>query len=292
MTDLNQLRQRPPKEYVFIKGDQFKDTELTVETRSSLADHPLVVGPRYQAKDFDVKYVYSLDYHASGLSVFGIGEEGCRICNQLRRSNFLRTYEIRCKFGRATRDFFSTGRTVEKTSFSKLSLTRMSRLISKTVTSHRSMVHRSLGIDLHSQEAYELLAAGVTRPFSSETAPLLINLRLLAFKPPDFTLELMTVNEEEEFIGSLVHGLGLKMHTTACIESLRCTRFGFFTEDLGLVDPSLEQVIENIAQCKQHTSQDKVSPVSPNIGQDDPKTRLLKAVDDEKFLITKYPLRR
>ena len=294
--DLNQFEQRPMREYISIEGDQFTDSELSIKSQTSLADHPLVVGPRYQPKDLSLLPAYTLGVNSSGLLVYGIGHRGCHLADELRKGNFLRTYEIRCKFGRATHNFFEEGSTKEKTSYKRLNGERFYKLIGKTVSSHRTMIYRSMGIDLHSQEAYELLAAGPTRPFSEQTAPLLFNLKCLHFKPPDFTLELLTVNEEEEFIGTLVHGLGLKMRSTACISSLRCTRYGYFNVDKALLEKNLtvEKVINNIGDCSDLITEDKLSPVSPNIGPDDSSTRasFLEMIEQnkEKFLITQSPV--
>jgi len=286
------------REYVHIEGDQFSGQELSVQLRTSYADHPLVIGPRYQPKDLYLMPVYNLGEMSSGLIIYGIGEHGVHLAKQLKTGNFLRTYEARCKFGRATDNYFEEGRTKEKTTFKRAELASFLRLIGKTVSSHRPIIFRSLGIDMHSQEAFQLFCSGPTRPFSQQTLPLLFGLKCLHFKPPEFTLQLVAVNEEEEFIGTLVHGLGLKMKSTACISSLRCVRYGYFKVENALLDKewTVEGVINNIGICSENTSQDKLSPVSPNIMADDPSTRqsFLEQIEKnkDKFVVTESPVIR
>lgn len=56
---------RPPTEQVHIQGDPLKPLNVFVEP--SLADHPLVVGPRYQINDLYCNWVNYLGFHTSGV---------------------------------------------------------------------------------------------------------------------------------------------------------------------------------------------------------------------------------
>lgn len=56
---------RPPVEHVHIQGDPMKPLKVVVEP--SLADSPLVVGPRYQIDDFVCSWSNYLGFHTSGV---------------------------------------------------------------------------------------------------------------------------------------------------------------------------------------------------------------------------------
>lgn len=73
-SDLNELECRPPIEYVSIEGDPLKS--LTVTKEVSLADHPLVVGPRYQEEDFRCSWSNHLGFHTSGVLCINIQHLG------------------------------------------------------------------------------------------------------------------------------------------------------------------------------------------------------------------------
>lgn len=56
---------RPPEEYVRIIGDPTK--KLVVRVEENLADHPLVVGARYQQNDIVLSWSNYLGYNTSGV---------------------------------------------------------------------------------------------------------------------------------------------------------------------------------------------------------------------------------
>jgi hypothetical protein len=66
--DLCELESRPPTKHVFIEGNP--STSLSVHVAPSFADHPLVVGPRYQPEDFRCTWGAPLGKNVSG--VFGM----------------------------------------------------------------------------------------------------------------------------------------------------------------------------------------------------------------------------
>jgi hypothetical protein len=67
-TDLCELESRPPTRHVFIEGNP--STSLSVRVAPSYADHPLVVGPKYQPEDLRCTWGAPLGRNVSG--VFGM----------------------------------------------------------------------------------------------------------------------------------------------------------------------------------------------------------------------------
>lgn len=64
-TDLCELKCRPPRNHVFIQGNP--SSSLTVHVAPSFADHPLVVGPKYQPEDIRCTWGAPLGKNVSGV---------------------------------------------------------------------------------------------------------------------------------------------------------------------------------------------------------------------------------
>jgi len=64
-TDLCELQCRPPRNHVFIQGNP--SSSLIVHVAPSFADHPLVVGPKYQPEDIRCTWGAPLGKNVSGV---------------------------------------------------------------------------------------------------------------------------------------------------------------------------------------------------------------------------------
>lgn len=73
---MNKLEVRPTAKRVVIQGELSKGEDLTIKLVQNYADHPLVVGPRYQVQDFILRVGVFTGYFGSGLVPIGIGLEG------------------------------------------------------------------------------------------------------------------------------------------------------------------------------------------------------------------------
>lgn len=104
---------------------------------------------------------------------------------------------------------------------------------------------------MDSDRAYELASQGLVRP-QGYTHPVLYQITLEHFNPPDFTLQVSVINEEFEYFKRLVHEIGLKMHSNAVCTKIVCTNVGPFGVDDALLfrNWSLEHVLGNIKQVQ------------------------------------------
>ncbi|KAI1286791.1 Mitochondrial mRNA pseudouridine synthase Trub2 [Halotydeus destructor] len=272
---LNQLEVREQKEIVSIEGS-LADNNLKVVKRKSYADHPLVIGPRYQDKDVKIFWAHYPGWHASGLMVGGVGPDGQNKAAKLRTANFVRTYEIDCLFGRATKEFMSEGRTVEKSTFKHVSKERFDHILTKYQASHRTRMFEAAGVSMDSQAAYDLVVNGSFRPLSNKTLPIVYSLKCTKFEKPNFTLRFQLINENPEFFGETVVNLALQMKTAACVERIRCTRFGKFTLEHSLLPKhwTLENMMNNILESDELCPEDELQPDSMS----------LKTIDDKKAI--------
>lgn len=108
------------------------------------------------------------------------------------------------------------------------------------------------GVDIQSQAAYELALKGVIRPETNDQ-PLIYGIKLIEFKPPQFTLEIHAINETEEFLAMLLHDIALELKSVAHTTGISCIRFGPFTLDNSLMRRhwNLKGALHSIHDCKQ-----------------------------------------
>jgi hypothetical protein len=105
---------RQPIQHVCIKGTTTK--EMKVITHPSYADHPLVVGPRYQSTDFKLICANYLGTDMSGVMICGINN-GTKLIHKLKDSKSPSVYKVKGILGQATDNYFKTGKIVERSTY-------------------------------------------------------------------------------------------------------------------------------------------------------------------------------
>ncbi|PSN49976.1 putative tRNA pseudouridine synthase 2 [Blattella germanica] len=230
--DLCDLECRPPVNHVFIEGDT--STSLSVHVAPSYADHPLVVGPRYQPNDFRCTWGAPLGKNVSGVFVKGV-------------------------LGKATDTYFINGKVVEKSTFRHVSRTKLDAVLAAMQAAHQKQMYQQCGIDMQSQTAYDLAVQGLIKPENSKI-PLLYSIKCIDFQPPDFTLEVQCINEHEMYLRTLIHDVGMQARSTATCTGLQCIRYDCFTLEHALLRKHwrLQFIIDNVKQNKELLTKTKV----------------------------------
>lgn len=248
--DLNLMETRPQKQLVQIEGSLTSGKALSVKLVPNLADHPLVVGLHYQPQDFRLKRITYLGKNTSGVLAMGIND-GCKKANQLSSANVLRKVEIKGKFGIATDNFMLNGKVIEKATYGHIYRLSVEKMLGSIQASHQADSFVFSGIDIRSQEAYEVASKGIIRPHG-KSPPLVYNIQCTEFDLPHFTIELMCINETEEFLCELIHRLGLYVKSCAVCCQIRQVQYGQFTLDHALLRKhwTLEHILGNIMLCK------------------------------------------
>jgi tRNA U55 pseudouridine synthase TruB len=256
--ELNQLPCRLARQRVVISEHKEVDSSNNlpaIKTEVDFSDHPLVSGQRYIEDDFDMASVDSLATGASGVQVLAIGRglSRLRLINQAR---YLRVYHVKGQFGLATQDFTPTGKIIEKTTYKHVSRARLDRITAAIQAGHQKQMFKSAGVDLQSQEAYDLACQGLLRPVAqsdkSTLGPVLYGIRCIHFHAPDFTLEIHAVNESSVYLMKLVHEIGIELRSTAVCTGLRRLRYGHFTLAHALLTKHCDarSITENIEFCR------------------------------------------
>ncbi|XP_064457442.1 pseudouridylate synthase TRUB2, mitochondrial-like [Ornithodoros turicata] len=262
--DLNDMEVRPPTDYVKIEGSVTSGQPLTVTTVPNLADHPLVVGPRYQQQDVKMTWVTHVGKVVSGVVVMCVNGNHKTLA-RLQEANHLRTYEIRGEFGRASDSLRPTGRIIEKATYRHVTVGKLERLLATIQAAHQAQAFNYAGVRMDSQTAYDLAATGDVRP-AGKSPTLIYGLRCIDFSLPYFTLELTCINEHQSYLMQLVNDIGLKLRTCALCHQVRQTRYGHFGLDHALLRKhwNLEHILQNIQHCRPLLTSDKIMPPSPH----------------------------
>lgn len=125
---------RPIRKHVAIEGDTTKNMKVTV--RGSFADHPLVVGPRYQPNDFRLAATKIMSQHVSGIIVCGLNK-GNNLIHRIQASKCMRFYKVKGLLGQATNTYFHDGEVVERSTYAHVRRGHIDKLCSSMQTSHQ-----------------------------------------------------------------------------------------------------------------------------------------------------------
>lgn len=258
--ELNQMPGRPLREKVVISNTLCSDNLPTITTVPDVADHPLVVGLRYIKDDFRIGSVGQLGKHASGVLVMGIGN-GLSKLRDLATAGFLRVYHVKGQLGMATHNFSPVGRIIERTTYHHITRPRMDRVLAAVQAGHQKHMFVTAGVDIQSQEAYELAVGGLIRPTDLKAGAVIYGIRCIEFHPPDFTIEVHAVNETCTYLMKLIHEIGLELRASAVCSQVRRIRYGHFRLNHALLTKhcTSSSLIQNIEFCHELVSESKLN---------------------------------
>ncbi|KAK7070379.1 Trub2p [Halocaridina rubra] len=183
----------------------------------------------------------------SGVCVMGVNK-GTSGTHTVREGRLVRTYSLGGCFGFATDTAFHDGKVLTKATYRHITKSKLARLLMMIQASHQQSAVHFLGLDLQSQAAYEAISEeGMVRP-GEKSPPLIYSLNILDFNPPNFTLEVSCINENNYFFQDLIHKIGLQLKSNAVCTHMRCIRYGPWTLQHALLRKhwTLEHIINNI----------------------------------------------
>ena len=93
------------------------------------------------------------------------------------------------------------------------------------------MNNRNFGVDLQSQEGYELASRGLLRPKDTHTPAQIYSIRCIELSRPFFKIEVYSINESTKFLRNLIHDIGMRLRTYAVCMQIRRTQYGFVSYD-------------------------------------------------------------
>nr|CAG4641908.1 EOG090X0AGI [Eurycercus lamellatus] len=269
--DINQLEPQEPRAFVKIEPkirqleseDQAAPSEYSIIKTTNLADLELVSGPPIKIEDIRCSWASTLGWRTSGVMIFGIND-GNKNMRKLVESRPLSVYQIKGLFGLATDNHWNDGKVFEKTINPYITKVKIDRVLASIQSSNQRNMFDYCGVDPTSQTAYELASKGLLRP-AVKGPTLVYSIKCIAFEPPNFTLEIHCINENEHYLSLLVHDLGLSLKTSAVCEQIRCIRYGCFTVEDALLRKhwSMEHFPQHMVQ-NWETLSTYLTKVTPN----------------------------
>lgn len=232
---LNRFAPRPLSKRIQIEGD-FDEAKRIVEV-PNLADHPLVVGPRFAPWELSLSTVKPiLPYRSSGLNIVLIGDANQHYRVPMRRANLVSIYEITGCFGYMTDNFFHDGKIQDKTTYKHIRSGKLDATLAKIESTQNERLFDSASVPLDSEQAYQLAKAWPSRPPKMAKWPVIFRIRCLHLKLPEFVIEVTVMNETENFLARLTHDIGTMMKSSAYTKSIRRVMMGPFSVNDSLID--------------------------------------------------------
>lgn len=244
---LNQLEPRPLSRRLAITGDYGE--EKSIVDVPNLADHPLVVGPRYSPKELYIKAVAPyLGFRSSGLTLLTLGRACGKYNQSIRLARLPNIYHVCGQFGFRTHNHFRDGNILDKNNYHKIRSGKLDSVLAKIENSQRDRLFDASRISIHSQEAYELAQSWPSKPAGMATWPVIYRLRCIHLKLPHFKLEVTVINESESFLAHLVNDIGIMMRSSAFTESVRRVKYGPFTIEDSFTEKQwdMQSIIDNL----------------------------------------------
>ncbi|KAL4218693.1 tRNA pseudouridine synthase 2 [Mactra antiquata] len=229
---------------------------------TDFSKHKLVLGDMFVARDLNLKchHRHRLGSEASGVVVCSVGRKGGETLNMIRLARYLRVYHVKGRLGYCTDNFFPTGKFIERTTYAHINKGKLDKYCGSAQSSHRRFMFEYAGVDSQSEEAYELACQGLVRPADDKSPPMIYGLKCIYFDPPEFTLEVHTINETTEYLGNIVNDIGLKLKSSAVCTHVHRLRYGVFDLDYALLKKEwhLPHIVKNITKCMAALTPDKL----------------------------------
>lgn len=155
------------------------------------------------------------------------------------------------KFGSATETNFGGSKVLTRATHDHVTLGKLQALLSSMQATHQRQMFAMSGIEMQTQEAYDLACKGLIRPKDTQS-PVIYGIRQIGPMGKTFTIEVQTMNATEEFLSNLVYDIAIHLRTMAHCMKIRCTRYGYFTYKQSLLRSqwNLQNVLQSMHECQ------------------------------------------
>lgn len=204
--------------------------------------------------------------------VLGINK-GVSFARILRGGAPIQTFHVTGKFGKATETNFQGDRITSRGAYKHVTKGKLQALVSSMQATYQKQMYEMSGLDIQSQAAYELACKGLIRPPNIKQT-IIYGLRNIEFTGRTFTIEVQSMNANEEILANLVIQIAIELRTVACCSKIRCTRYGYFSFENSLLRGhwNLQNVLRSMHDCQliwnKYPSM-KSEEVSTPVGYDD-----------------------
>lgn len=155
------------------------------------------------------------------------------------------------RFGKSTETNFQGDRVINRAGYKHVTIGKLQALVSSMQATYQKQMYEMSGLNIQSQEAYELACKGLIRPKDTQAA-VIYGMRSVAFTGNTFTIEFQTMNASETLLAQLISNIAMQLRTVAHCTKIRCTRYGYFTFEDSLLRShwNLQNVLQNMHECE------------------------------------------
>lgn len=169
----------------------------------------------------------------------------------MRNGAPIQTFHVTGKFGKATETNFQGDRVTNRATYKHVTKGKLQALVSSVQATYQKEMYALCGLDIQSQEAYELACKGLIRPKNTQSA-VIYGMKCIEFTGNTFTIEFQTMNASERLLAEIISDVALQLRTVAHCTKIRCTRFGYFTFEDSLLRShwNLQNVLQSMHECE------------------------------------------
>ncbi|XP_071820565.1 pseudouridylate synthase TRUB2, mitochondrial-like [Apostichopus japonicus] len=264
LRDLNELPDPYPESVVKIVPDEARldhnPNALTALSVPSLAGHPLVKGRKYKSLRLRL-LSEGHDLKSSGVMALAL-QEGVERVDFYKQARLPSQYIIHGRLGFATFSHDIEGTIVEKSTYGHVTQPKIEKVLSGLLRMSQKDIIRHSGVNIQSQEAYELASRNLLQP-SGDIPCLLLDLRCSKFEPPDFEIEVHCLRESAQYLRKVINDVGLFLKTNAVSIKVRKIQEGPFSLDNCLLrkDWRLDPILDALRTCNPLMSTYKLLPI-------------------------------
>lgn len=149
----------------------------------------------------------------------------------------------------STETNFAGSLLTSRSTYDHITLGKLQGLIASMQATYQQQMYHMCGVDLQSQEAYELACKGLIRP-ENTSQPVVYGMRCVAYNGHTFTIEVQTMNTSEQFLCAMVNEIALYLRSVAHCTKIRCVQYGYFRYEQSLLRSQwkLENVFQSIKE--------------------------------------------
>lgn len=179
---------------------------------------------------------------------------GLQYCNKLSANKSIKVYHVTGKLGKSTETHFADSSVTSRATYHHIHEDKINSILASIQASHQKKMFDVSSVSIQSRAAFELAVKGPIRP-TVNSVPLIYGIKCIEFRKPTstFTLEIHCINENESYLGILVHEIGLNLKSVAHCTQIRCIRNSYFNIESSLVRHqwNLQNILNNINECDQ-----------------------------------------
>lgn len=184
-------------------------------------------------------------------SVIGVNK-GVKFAHLLKNGAPIQTFQVTGKFGKSTRSNFPGDLVTMRSTYKHVTSGKIEAIVSSMQANYQRQMFDTCGVDIQSQEAYELACKGLIRPENTKHT-VIYGIRNIEFTGKTFTIEVQSMNINQSILADLILKIAVQLRTVATCTKIRCTRYGYFSYEDSLLRSqwNLQEVLNNMHKCQE-----------------------------------------